>query len=93
MTIRGRGWFPLEGQVTIQAGPAISCAACGTVENSGTKPNAARMRDRHRCPPGTAGAVPRCPVCDSTGPSCVLLDGTTAPLWHTERDDTAKAAR
>ena len=93
MTIRGRGWFPLEGMVTVQAGPAISCAACGTVENAATKPNALRMRDRHRCPPGTQGAVPRCPVCGSTGPSCVLLGGIAAPMWHVERDDLAKAAR
>ena len=67
------GWFPPDGAVAIQAGPAISCAACGTVENAATPRNALRMRERHRCPAGTPKAVPRCPVCDSTETVCPFV--------------------
>ena len=78
-------WYPPDGAVAIQAGPAISCSACGLVENAGTPRNAIRMRNRHRCPPGTPGAVPRCPTCDSTDQTCILVDGTNAPMWHPAR--------
>ena len=87
------GWFPPDGAVAIQAGPAIACAACGRVENAATPRNALRMRERHRCPAGTPKAVPRCPVCDSTETVCYLLDGAEAPLWHPARTTTYNEAR
>lgn len=91
------GWYPPDGAVALIAGPGIDCACCSEVEMARTPAMAVRLVQLHRCPPGTRGAVPACPVCASTTDQCMTLGlggrhPEPLPVWHAARTQIAQAA-
>lgn len=84
-------WTPPAEAVTIGTQPDgacfVWCDACRTIvpaESTGLTAEEAEVRKRtHRCPVGTVGAFPTCPVCKATGKLC--RNSRTLkpqPEWH-----------
>lgn len=95
-------WNPPAGAVTITAGPRggfqVDCTVCEYQYPS--EPYVACITDArehkrlHRCPAGTPGAYPTCPVCYATGKHCrggaemTTIRGSqhhNGARWHLER--------
>lgn len=87
----GKGWYPPRGTVQLamtsmpdgESGWAACCTNCGWRITGRVKTAVADEKRFHRCPPGTEGALPRCPVCSSTVRRCYRDSG--AGGWHGAR--------
>jgi hypothetical protein len=67
----------------------VDCGLCG-FGFVGQWRVAQAHRNRHRCPAGTEGAYPRCPVCDSRTDMCFRRPATPRgdDWWHDARRRT-----
>lgn len=92
ITVATSRWIPPRGAVALAAAsdPATGerwwtarCSCCGWEMAGRVKTAVADEKRFHRCPPGTEGALPRCPVCSSTVRRCYRDSG--AGGWHEAR--------
>jgi hypothetical protein len=98
--VSGHGWWPPAGAVIVVPGPGIHCTVCGASERQGNPRAAVAATRAHRCPAGTRGAVPVCPVCLSRTEQCVTPAADVrqgerrrpVPAWHGERTALAMQA-
>lgn len=96
------GWYPPRGAVQLamarmpdgEPGWVARCASCGWQTSGRVKAALAEAKRYHRCPAGTRGALPACPVCFSTARRCYRDLGGSG--WHEARqrlyDDATKGA-
>jgi len=79
----------VRGSVDPVSSFKVDCATCGfhypSPEYSSTRTDADQQKQWHRCPAGTIGAFPTCPVCKSTGKACRNLLGNPQSAWHEPR--------